>query len=691
MLKNCTKLLSTLLLLLSFQGAMAQRTQVWPTSDSATILASQFADITQIFRSDGVTMPAAGFKGWITKGVSSSNPAKAKFAQWEWKKNAKADRGRFSGGSAADAIASPSAANGAAVFDSDYLDGSGIAPGQHVGELISPIMNLTGVSRIQVEFNSYFRKFESECYVQFSTDGGTTWSSNAEVFPNKELAGNEASINTDTIKSKAFATLRGVVGNNNFRIKFIFNGAVKPDSRSYYYWIVDDVKIFSVAGTYNSKVNNFFAVAPNLFTPKDQLDTIRFLADVTDVGFKPNPNPKLEVKVWRAKDNALVYTGVYNQYPAALVPDSAYENRLVPQPLLPAALQQAGRYFGSYRISGDSSKVDFNPANDTASFQFWVTDTTNANSLVEMAGKTNFAKEDEILRFNRLRDDFWTGNEPRSSRYGNYFRLNSSNATVTSLMVNMGARAARGSNIYATLYEWKDANEDGAVDPNERTLVAAAERKFAKDAVIPGNAWFVFGLKDFNTNGNFYPKAKTDYLAMIEFDAPPITNPVDSNYLLMVFGKGYYEDGAMQLITRALNSPRYNFVFGKDDGSIWNTSGFSNQFLSEATDALSLRLNVLPFKLTSNPVVLTGNNKISLSPNPVSKDNFINVDVQLETASDALLRVMSIDGRLVAEQILQKFDKQNIQLDVSSYATGTYILQILTPEGIMTKKFVKAE
>ena len=89
MLKNCTKLLSTLLLLLSFQAAMAQRTQVWPTSDSATILASQFADITQIFRSDGVTMPAAGFKGWITKGVSSSNPAKAKFAQWEWKKDRK--------------------------------------------------------------------------------------------------------------------------------------------------------------------------------------------------------------------------------------------------------------------------------------------------------------------------------------------------------------------------------------------------------------------------------------------------------------------------------------------------------------------------------------------------------------------------------------------------------------------------
>ena len=68
-----------------------------------------------------------------------------------------------------------------------------------------------------------------------------------------------------------------------------------------------------------------------------------------------------------------------------------------------------------------------------------------------------------------------------------------------------------------------------------------------------------------------------------------------------------------------------------------------------------------------------------------------NVDVQLETASDALLRVMTIDGRLVAEQVLLKFDKQNIQLDVSSYATGTYILQILTPEGIMTKKFVKAE
>ncbi len=687
MLKNLTKILCTLLVLLSLGSTQAQRTQVWP-NDSASIRASQFADTSQIFRSDGVTMPAAGFKGWVTKGVLSSDATKSKFAQWEWKKNSKADKGAFSAG--APVIASPSAANGAAVFDSDYLDGSGIAPAGHIGELISPIMNVTGATQMLVEFNSLFRKFDSECYVQYSTDGGTTWSSNVQIFPNKDIYVNEISPNTDTTRSKAFATLRGVVGNNNFRIKFIFNGALTATSQSYYYWVIDDVKIFSVAGTYNSKMNRFFAAAPNLYTPKDQLDTIRFLADVTDVGFKPNPNPKLEVKVWRAKDTALIYTGLYNQYPAALVPDSAYENRLIPQPLLPSALQQAGRYFGSYRLSGDSSKVDFNAANDTVSFQFWVSDTTNATSLIVAAGRANFTKEDNIVSFNRANNSNWTGNEPRSSRYGSHFRFNSSNATVTNLMVHMDARAARGGSIFGTLYEWKDANGDGAVDPSERTLVAAAERKFAKDAVIPGNAWFAFGLKDFISNGNFYPKAKTDYLAMVEFDAPPISNPVDSNYLTMVFGNGYYEYDGAQLATSIVNSPRYNLVFGKDDGSIWNTS-VRTQFIRNATSVLTMRLNVLPFKLTANPVVLTGNNKISLSPNPVGKDNFVNVDVQLETASDALLRVMSIDGRLVAEQVLQKFDKQNIQLDVSSYATGTYILQILTPGGIMTKKFVKAE
>ena len=104
-----------------------------------------------------------------------------------------------------------------------------------------------------------------------------------------------------------------------------------------------------------------------------------------------------------------------------------------------------------------------------------------------------------------------------------------------------------------------------------------------------------------------------------------------------------------------------------------------------------LRLNVLPFRALSSPTVLTGNNKIELSPNPVGKGSMVNINVDLEKSSDALFRVMSVDGKLMTEQVLDKFKTQNIQLDVNTYPSGTYIVQILTQEGIMTKRFVKAD
>ena len=79
-----------------------------------------------------------------------------------------------------------------------------------------------------------------------------------------------------------------------------------------------------------------------------------------------------------------------------------------------------------------------------------------------------------------------------------------------------------------------------------------------------------------------------------------------------------------------------------------------------------------------------------LSPNPVGQDNVVNIPVDLEKVSDALFRVMTVDGRLMTEQVMDKFQKQNIQLQVNDYPSGTYLIQILTPDGIMTKRFVKA-
>ena len=692
MRKIFTHFFAMMMLLLSVNTLSAQTTVFWPTADSSTILASQFADTTQIFKSTTATpTPPAGFKGWTSKGLLSADPAKVNATHWDWKRNAKADKGAFWGTQRA--LASPTAANGCAVFDSDNLDGSLASPAPHAGELISPIINATGYSNIVVEFNQFFRKFESECYLQYSIDGGATWSRLVNVFPNKDLKTNERTYNsftaTNTDSTKIKVALPGSVGNSNFRIKFVFDGdgfgSGGPGAdQGYYFWIIDDIKLTNEK-FYNMRVDQFYALPPNLYTPKEQLDTVRFLADIRNIGSVPMNNVKLQVNVWRASDGALVYTGTNTQYPASFGLDTSYENRLVTQALLPSATQQAGRYIGSYRVIGDSSKVDINPANDTIGFQFWVSDTTNANSVVVAnVGKSNFTKENLSTTITRVSNAFWTGTEPRSSRYGNFYRINAEPSTMTSIIARFNPKAAARRSIVASIYEWDNTNGDDFVDAAERNLVAGAEQ------IIPANVandigWYTFKLADIATGGNFYPKAKKNYLAMIEFDAPSIAAPADSNYLLMVFNHNTLPYGAMRFVTDSVKSKRFAFVLGKSSTDRWDARG-----ISDDTYVPVVRLNVLPFKLTATPIVLTGNNKIDLSPNPVGKD-YLNIDVQLEKASDALFRVMTIEGKIVAEQVLDKFEKQNIQLEVNNYPSGTYIIQILTPQGIMTKRFVKTQ
>lgn len=686
MRKNFTHFFALMMLCLGVQTMTAQ-TVVWPLStDADAVKASQFADTSLIFQKTATKTPASDYKGWVSVGISSDDPAKKDNSQWTWSAGGRS-KGAYVG--AARQLASPSAANGAAIFDSDYLDNNGVAggfgtgasPSPHKGELISPTINATGYTDLIVEFNQLYRAFDSDCYLQWSNDDGATWSK--QYYLNGEVAANSSTpnpvITTNTDSTKKSVILFGSTGSNKFKIKFVFDG-------DYYFWIVDDVKLINNK-YYDMQVNtNFYAIPPSAYTPVNQLDTVRFLADVSNVGTNSMNNVKLQVKVWRDADKALIYNSTTSQYPTSFKPDTAIENRILPDVLLPTAISQIGKYFGSYRVLGDSSKSDINPANDTIRFEFWVSDTAATNSVVVTGvGRSNYTKENANTTTTRLGNGYWTGTEPRSVRYGNYYRINKGPATITTLTARLNAKAAAGRRIQGSLYEWKDANNDGSIQATERTLVAAS------DTLIPtttanANAWYVFKMTDIASNGYFYPKDKTDYIAVIEYDAASIAAPVDSNYIQMVFNDATFNYGAMRYVTDSVGSARYSIILGKTADSDWSTGGFTNQYLVPV-----VRLNVLPFKLTSTPTVLGGNNKMAVSPNPVGKGGTVNINVELEKASDALFRVMSVDGKLMAEQVLDKFQTQNVELEVNTYPAGTYIVQILTAEGIMTKRFVKAE
>lgn len=125
-------------------------------------------------------------------------------------------------------IASTTAANGFALFDSDALCGADGSQNSDV-RLVTPV-DLSGQLAVQVTFESYYRKYQGTCYVIASTDG-VTWD---EYEVHAGLAVNASTANPLLTAVNVSPT---VGGSATAYIGFRYKGGCD------YAWMVDDVQI----------------------------------------------------------------------------------------------------------------------------------------------------------------------------------------------------------------------------------------------------------------------------------------------------------------------------------------------------------------------------------------------------------------------------------------------------------------
>jgi Secretion system C-terminal sorting domain len=647
-------------LMLGAISATAQN-QIWPTTDSITLNASQFKGAGSLFtitRTDSV-VPAT-HTGWYTKGLTSANAAKADSSVWKWNTNG-VSLGAYGG----TAMVSPTVANGAVTFDSDWLDNKGVglpagdgigqSPSPHSGEIVSPIMDARGYNGITLRFNQLFRNYAAFAYVTWSEDSGRTWKPRIRV--NADITANNAT----AVNAVANVKLTGSVGTSGFRIKFIFDG-------DYYFWSIDDVKLISV--TNDLKVNTFFAIAPNYITQKNQVEDMKFLLDIANAG-NTMSGVKVKLFVYRV-DAGPVLTTIYTDSLSygTVRNDTTIENKLLPGKLLASSLTP-GQYYGRYRIAGDS--IDQNPANDTLGFGFFVSDSL-------------YWKESASISVTRPSDAYWaTATEPRAWRTGNYFYIKKgSTETVTSLTVRLGDPSLiKGQRVSAGLYEWVDANSDKAVQASERTLVAFG------DTLIPatqpaGNIWLTLGLKDINTQKWFYPGNNKEYLAMMEFDPTNATM-----HMTIGFNRGLHDYGATIYMQDSLYragvagfKPRYAPILGKKSDTDWSTVGFGQGVIP------TVRMTLLPWRVKDE--TLSIDHKIEIFPNPAKETVTVSVDLPHAVIGMAV-QVLDNNGRLIQEQLFNNVQKDNYSLNIENLASGSYMLRILTPDGTRMKKLVVAK
>ena len=186
---------------------------------------------------------------WLNYGTA--NGTADPDAKWEYRgpsttpNNTVGSRGAYL--SAQTPIASATASNGFVVFDSDFLDnagiagnfGNGIAAAPHVAELITESIDLTNYPAVDLTFTQFYRRFAGPggsqlapaTYVDFSTDGGTTW-------PYSVTLNSGIGVNSSTSTNDVVVVLASgyIGGQSNVKIRFRFDG-------DYYFWCIDDIEI----------------------------------------------------------------------------------------------------------------------------------------------------------------------------------------------------------------------------------------------------------------------------------------------------------------------------------------------------------------------------------------------------------------------------------------------------------------
>ena len=588
-------------------------------------------------------------------------------AKWEYRgttttpSNAVGSRGAYAGpaGTGQLPIQSTTAANGFVVFDSDFLDNAGIAGNfcgtgalacaPHVANLETGVINLLGHPTVDLLFTQYYRRFAGAggvqtvpaTYLDFSTDGGVTWSGNVTL--NAGIA-----VNSATTRNSAIAVSIGqYVGNQaNVKIRFRFDG-------DYYFWQMDDIKIISTpknrmtftAGSDGSPAQDIVYGATQesarmgRMTLK-QVRPIAFDANCFNSGQNAQTNVKLQMKIFNATTGAMVQT-INSPIIASLASgDTATWNQLntYTTSWTPSAV---GRYDFTYNLVSDSVSI----ASDTLGSVI-VSDSVMSldygnwnNSIGASTNTTQWGDGSQMTNMQELVND--------EMLFGARVYLSSTSQAGAILELAVYDSSAFGGNTSG----W-DANK--LVAYGQQVLTASditngyAEYNFADTVTGRGvllnfsNIGYYFNLTMYNNSG--------------------------ANTLLIrndqTFGA---RSGTKYMYLAALSSWYSGYS---------NSLTFNNLWIHSINCPATNAANCMTTSLGENPL-----NQVVLAPNPAS--DFVNVNFGLLYGEHAV-EVLDLSGKVVRSTKVMA--DANVPIFVGDLQRGLYLVRIAKGGDVKTFK-----
>jgi hypothetical protein len=633
-------------------------------------------------------------------------------------------QGGYAGGMTV--LASPSQANGAAMFDSDFMDnggvqgafGTGTSPSPHMGELISPRIDLTGATNtpLVVKFHSYYRRYSITTYtVSFSTDDGATWAASADIQGLQPVA-----VNSDVegqVNALFTTATNGVANLTQCRIKFTFDG-------DYYYALLDDISIeaapnYNIAlglpnpgGTLLVDEGDYVKIGGNQTIPYDNVDA----TDLTEW-------------FWGGK---VVNMGAMNMY----IPDSAAMHLNIDyiDPLtgaVTAGVYRDTMYFDTLiggSIDGQVGieylrDLNFIISNPNSTGKPYLGGDFEVTYWVTSKATGGPASDDTVRTFFTITPGLEAGQPPLPKHnYLSKARLALSDGNVYSNGGIFPGGGPFGAYEYGSVYYFPQggtkaigidsvhfryhvgASFTGAA--SQTLLCNVYQVDAATSAVLNASSLLTqVGVATVALN-NLTPST-TGFVNITGFvdagSGGPMANFVDGGFYFVsiltnpgLFGGpatfgiadvpypggdriNYYMNAAMTDIDAMIN-PSPVAITDAAGTTTWYWTGFG----ADVVPSLGLYLKIPPYTSVTT-INTTEGAQLSVYPNPTSE--VLNVNFTLETADDVMYIMTDMTGRVVNILNSKNVTNETQSIDVSGLASGVYMITAKTSKGTSTERF----
>lgn len=680
---------------------------------------STFHSNAQILWGAGSTIPASDSagrfahafgtpNGWDAIGVSSPT------ALWTRTMDGLSPGAYFTGNPA---IGSPSQSDGAALFDSDYLDnggivgafGTGTCPSPHKGQLLSPSFDLTGYtdSSIQAKLYLYYRNFSiNELSVGFSSDGGTTWTDFSIQQPN---IGVNTMFNTTQITVPLVDVTVGVSNLSNCQLRLTFDG-------DYYFAMIDDISIELINNTIDFAIANEDMLydyktttppAPYANMPLQIAETYSpynfavLAINNGNVAITQSANPAVQYDL--SKNVGGTWTSVLNA-------DVPFNTQIEPGDTISvsgditASLQAAftangaGDYRFSYLVK--HNLADENTSNDSSFHYFTVTNDFSWYSASPLLADGGPAYSGNSFPTASV------GNLLQELEWGAYYSFpDTTNIALDSVKYRMYVPSSFNMSnpevvLTVKVYEWVDQNTDGLIDMyDEFILRTSTNDTIAVDTTDLGTyTLHQVQLTDLNTINPISMEYDLPYLLTSGSSTSGIycitvaqSNPAgltDVNYIpncLYPAHNAMPYDWFSDFTTNARTPLKVTEGLPNNPGTTNWYNAFSGAYLAPSI-ALSISENPFPIDYTNvseNNLLTT----ISLYPNPVT--NSIQIELNQKNPGTVNYILTDESGRILKIEKQENAINGTHSMDVSKLPAGTYNIQVKSNEGTNYGKFVK--